>query len=537
MTPDLAAKPGEKPRVFVREATGLVREFGLLEGFLFNFADWNLPVSVIGIAAGVVAFPGADMTTVLLLGLGPILAYTLVLIFLSVGMPRSGGDFWWESICLHPAIGFMVTLAVVFGLFLGVAGYCSWIVNYVMSGGLSTIGILTGNTVLMNWGTLLATPSYTFGIGLLVVFSCIACMMFGPKGEKTALRLSVIPSLVVIVIPLWVLATSTHAQFLTSFNTVNAAFTHSPNSVQVIEALYTKMGGSFPRASVAASVPALIVGFWTLNGSYGSATAIGGEVKSAKKSQTYGILASTFFSLFWLLAFVALYYNVVGWDLGNAIQLAATSPNYPIPVPPTTTYLLGLLIANPWLNIVLLVGMVWGIWGVNLTIMMMVVRYFFSYSFASILPSKFADINERLHCAWVSIIFAAAGTIVMLWLYVYTSVVGIFTNYATMLAIGGVFISLAGVVFPFRKKTIFEAAPKPMSSKIAGIPLVSIISLISLVSLGFVVYTGLNSGTIATNGVIVVALIIALIIFYVAKFYRARHGVDLGLISRELPPE
>ncbi len=81
-----------KPRVFIRDATGLVREFGSWDSFAFNFGGI---VTVVGLSALFVSFnvlTGANLLVVLLLILPILIAYYVADTQLGIAMPRSGGD-------------------------------------------------------------------------------------------------------------------------------------------------------------------------------------------------------------------------------------------------------------------------------------------------------------------------------------------------------------------------------------------------------------------------------------------------------------
>src|SRR5208282_387205 len=92
-------------QVFVREATGLVREFNALDSFGFQFGGI---VTVVGISTLFISFSfllGANIVYSLLILLPVLLLYYIVETQLSIVMPRSGGDYVFTSRILHPAIG------------------------------------------------------------------------------------------------------------------------------------------------------------------------------------------------------------------------------------------------------------------------------------------------------------------------------------------------------------------------------------------------------------------------------------------------
>ena len=106
-------KPG-----FVREATGLVRELGLIDAITINlFAAAPISAVFIPLIVGSL-FPGANIY--LFLTIGAILAVFngLVYSLLSAAMPRAGGDYIYNGRILHPAIGFMTSWGFTISQFL-----------------------------------------------------------------------------------------------------------------------------------------------------------------------------------------------------------------------------------------------------------------------------------------------------------------------------------------------------------------------------------------------------------------------------------
>ena len=101
-------KTGQTP-VFVRNATGLVRSWSWLDGMFFVII--NLPVglwAVLSISLSESAFPGANQwLAVALCGLF-LIPQCIVYSVLSATMPRTGGEYVFQSRILHQIFGFVV---------------------------------------------------------------------------------------------------------------------------------------------------------------------------------------------------------------------------------------------------------------------------------------------------------------------------------------------------------------------------------------------------------------------------------------------
>src|SRR5260370_24685942 len=105
-----AEAPKEK-KVFVRDATGLVRSLSPFDLFNLSFGQIMPAVGIVFIVSlSPFAFPQSNMflaflIAIPLVGLGPALLYSM----LGAAMPRTGGDYVYVSRVIHPALGFMTT--------------------------------------------------------------------------------------------------------------------------------------------------------------------------------------------------------------------------------------------------------------------------------------------------------------------------------------------------------------------------------------------------------------------------------------------
>ncbi|TMD48459.1 MAG: amino acid permease, partial [Chloroflexi bacterium] len=105
------------PTVFVRQATGLVRELSWFDTFIMVFAILNVPLGLSEVAAfatGASAYPSANMPLAFILSAPAMLTLGMVYALFTAAMPRSGGDYVWASRILHPSIGFGVNFFVSF---------------------------------------------------------------------------------------------------------------------------------------------------------------------------------------------------------------------------------------------------------------------------------------------------------------------------------------------------------------------------------------------------------------------------------------
>ena len=90
------------PRVFVRNATGLRKEAGALDVFVYNTNNQNIGLGVAFLGLGIGAYAGGLLPLSALLATVLVIPLYMVYSRLSADMPRSGGDYVWTSRIFGP---------------------------------------------------------------------------------------------------------------------------------------------------------------------------------------------------------------------------------------------------------------------------------------------------------------------------------------------------------------------------------------------------------------------------------------------------
>src|SRR2546422_5814629 len=101
--------------VFVRNATGLVRELSPFDAVNLVFSAVLIPVGITQMFAFAPTFwPNANVLVSFLLSIPLVFCFGMVYLYFTVAMPRSGGDYVWVSRILGPGIGFLTNLSLTF---------------------------------------------------------------------------------------------------------------------------------------------------------------------------------------------------------------------------------------------------------------------------------------------------------------------------------------------------------------------------------------------------------------------------------------
>ena len=110
-----AQPPGGGRNLFVRNATGLVRELNAFDAFNLVFSAVLIPVGITEVMAFTPIFwPHANMLLSFLLATPLVATCGLVYLYFTGIMPRSGGDYVWVSRTVSPFLGFFVNFSVTF---------------------------------------------------------------------------------------------------------------------------------------------------------------------------------------------------------------------------------------------------------------------------------------------------------------------------------------------------------------------------------------------------------------------------------------
>jgi APA family basic amino acid/polyamine antiporter len=167
-------------------------------------------------------------------------------------------------------------------------------------------------------------------------------------------------------------------------------------------------------------------------------------------------------------------------------------------------------------------------------------RNFLAYSIDGLMPRMLGDVHPRNHTPRNALMLVGAGSIAALaafvWVDVFATLVGIFG-----FILGFMLVSISAMVFPFRRKELFDASP--VNGRIAGLPLMSVVGFLSLVALAVMAWAFLtdpSAGLVGHPGLVWMNIIIfvsGLVIYYVAMAIQRSRGVDISKRFAEIPIE
>ncbi len=533
-------------QLFVRQSTGLVREASALDATIFN-AVFSAPVGAalaFGLFWAYSAFPKADLVAATLISFVLNVPVLIMMALLAASMPRTGGDYVWVSRILSPPLALISNFGAALSAMIGATFWARYFAVSALGPVLVSIGAVTGNQTLVEWGTNFSDQKdhqlWVFLGGFSMIALMTAILIAGTKTtfrwQNTFFVIAMTGTLAAFVVLLF----GNNADFQAHFNAFNATF----GGGTAADVIGDKAGISPDVGDLGSTIPAIFVVMTFMMWNWWS-VYLSGELKSAmnRGRQLSIMFGALIFDVVFIAMGAILFFRVVGFDF----VVAANSGSDAYAVPSGAFFqLLASLVADIPVLTVLIVGS-FLFWSLPAMVgnTFMPIRSVFAWAFDRLLPEKLAEVNERTHSPVPAILLVMAIVTVMLaW-----SIVS--TDFGTWLALGVlagvvcvVIVAVAAFVFSSRRPDLYQASPANVT--FAGLPVLKIVAPLSFLVMVFLVYAVLAYPPLALGdsknawwvpAFMIGIVVIGLVIFYGAKFIRRGQGIDIDLVYRELPPE
>jgi amino acid transporter len=548
----------EQKKLFLREASGLVRAVSPLKALFFNLASMTGGIVVSNFLWNALypaapTFGQGSVSLAQILISIPLIVLALIFVGLLTAMPRTGGDYVFTSRILRPYLGWIETWLLVFSN-LAIIAFELLQINLTTSGFGTVMGLIYPGSAWSGIASFLINPFGEALIGIILII-LMGLMSFLDTRRfhsvVTALAVLAVSGLVIQILLIPFLSAS---QFATNFQTYSGNTTS-----QVVNTALSPAGGSMTLAPLTFTLFGAAVGFALFNIiGYQYSAYIGGELKGGVKRN--GLIAQLgslglYTILVWIilvpLLFATYGYNFLhAWSYlyFNAPSVAPLKGAFP------SSANLG-VITNPglwpvWLYVTLVAdGMQFALGPAYL---FMTSRMVFAWAWDRMIPRWFGEISDRTHSPLrVYVILLIGGLIVFL-----MSFPPIGLNFASLAyysillsALTWILPGFNALLLPFRRKDVFESTA--YRRKVAGFPFISWLAIIwlaiilPLYGVSFIqplIASVLASPTWANannTGLLafVVLFVIGTILYVVSKSYHRRKGIDVDLIFKSIPPE
>jgi basic amino acid/polyamine antiporter, APA family len=543
-----------RPALFLRNATGLVKAWSTFDAFVYSFWSVNLiTLGLYGMSFAYTVPDGQILVAILLFGVLTTFLVITYAMLVSV-MPRTGGDYAWQSRVLGGGLGFVLSITGWwFTLFLWAPIYAN-ILN---------VQFFIPLAYTLGW-TGVAT-FFTSQTGIFV--SCLIVLAFVSVvvtlGMETYARIQKVCfwiGLVGLAVICALLLFASPQDFQNAFNREAASlFGASGNAYQATIDAAGKGGyggsnfGTVAFGSIGLLLPWLA--FYLLWPNWGA--TLYGEVRGAKD------IRKPFWSMFlglWVTVgmvglVMILIVKTMGWNFYQASNAAYWNTLYavqgaeygPVPIWPYPVMFAGWLVDSHLFQAVLLIVM--GLWffGWAGTLFLSSTRVIFAAAFDRVLPAWAASISSGRRVPYGALVLMVVPSLVISAIYAYQpTFTSVFLDATAVLALTFLATVVAAIILPWRRKDLYDASPVARY-KVAGVPIITIVGVITGLFLLYMLYQwSFNPDNLygtsfekTPNSVFyfVATYVVAVVIYVAARIVRSRQGIDLGRIHHEIPVE
>src|ERR687888_793867 len=470
-TESSGAPTGQTSGLYVRNATGLVREVKPWQAMAINFIT-GAPPFVIGIAlfGALSGFPGGSflLAAVLTIPLALSVVYTFGL--LTTAMPRSGGDYILVSRTLHPMLGVVSSVCISLSSFLSIAFEALAMVTLGLAPGLLIIGLIDDSSRLQSWSNTVSTSKgWQFVLGTIAIIVAGAAVGAGWTWAKrfmfTLLGFSLL-GLVIATLVAWI--AGKHS-FIGDFNSLAQAYTHKPDSYHATIAAAQKNGVNVhPSFSFVKTIPVIAVIAGISIYAYWS-TFFAGELRQGNSLKTANRMGAASISiLVSVIVFVAIFFHSFGKDF----LPAANGGGLPSELGSSAAYF---FLSSAFVNntafavfICLTFILFWPV--IIAETALQPPRTMFAWSFDGIMPKAVAGVTRRGVPLIATVITIAGAIAAYAWsIYIAKNFFQVIA-YATLAQlITHVLVAASAIVFPYRRRALYQASVS--AKEVAGIPL------------------------------------------------------------------
>jgi basic amino acid/polyamine antiporter, APA family len=518
--------------MYTRNASGLVKSISGKTALMYNLVFLGYAWPLIYITFGPALFSGVNMPLTVLFAAPIALAMSVSYYFFTVAMPRSGGDFVWVSRSISPLIAFIESFvfAMIMEQYTAVLG--GWVPSPALQSIFINWGTVTNNPGLVTQiNSFLSTDNLFVRTVIVILLACVV-NLFSMNTIRTVQWICFGIGMFGVLVFIGVMLAAGHSGFVNRFDAI------SGTTVTSVTQLATSNG--------------YIIGFTITGIVFGSIYAfqnfagwqypgfLGGEIKQVNRAQALSIFGGIIFLTIANFVVYEVAYSVAGSGFINALAYITAIGKNPLPMLPYLGYLASFATTNPILAILPSVGFLFAAFGVVIAIVLLLTRVFFAWSFD--LPTRISEVDDRFHAPRNALVVVAIIGLIFCYLYYFTPILDYLTYGSLGLWGPQIVVGLAAMIFPYKRKNIFEQAPKFVQKKIGGIPWMVIFGFATLVGSVFntviailPIYTGAPINPIYILA-FVITVIVAPIIYAITYYYNKRIGVDMRLAFQELPP-
>ncbi len=531
----------ERPALFLRNATGLVRGWNVRDSLIYAVLSTNfVTLGLFTFTYAGPSFPTGQLLTSVVIS--AILVSFLVVAYtgLITTIPRAGGDYVWQTRILGSGVGFVFAVTGWwFILWLWAPIYGNILAIQFFEPLWATLGSPSGAA----W---FGTSNGIFVVSLITIVLAGVLVSIGMAGYARIQKWCIYGGLIGFAVIVVLLLINSHADFIASFNQESSKLFGVNHAYAATNAAAIKAGYHAPAMGFGPLGPTLLLVpnmmFFILWPNWGA--SLYGEIRGA--SDFKRVFRGMFFGLWITTALVVIFFLLMaktfGWAFYQNANAAFFNGSFPLPVWPYPFMFVGWLVHNTAFQVILILVMSLWFFGWVGTLFLSSTRVIFAAAFDRVLPDRAAEVSEKRKVPLYSLILMLLPAVGLSVIYAYSTTFRTYTLDATLvIAVTYLISAIAVVLLPFVKKDLWRASPAS-KVKLFGVPIVPVSGVITIGLLGFCLIAWLvNDNYFVNNPSSLIFMgamyVLAIALYVVARVVRRRQGIDLGLINKEIPVE
>jgi basic amino acid/polyamine antiporter, APA family len=531
----------ERPALFLRKATGLVRGWSVRDSMIYACLATNfVTLGLFEFTYANPVFPQGQLITSILISAVWVSFLVVAYTGLIVTIPRAGGDYVWQTRILGSGLGFvMAVTGWWFILWLWAPIYGNILSKQLFQPLWATLGSASG----AQW---FASKNGIFVVCLITIVLAGVLVSLGMGGYARIQKWCFYGGLIAFAVVVGLLLFNSHDTFVSSFNSqaqkifgVSHAF-QKTNAAAVADHYHAQPLGFGPLGPTMLLVPVMM--FFLLWPNWGS--TLYGEIRGA--SDFKRVFRGMFFGL-WItvaltLIFLLLTAKTFSWEFFLNSNAAYFNGNAPIPIWPYPFMFAGWLVHNAAFQAVLILALSLWFFGWVGTLFLSSTRVIFAAAFDRVLPDRAAEVSEKRKVPLYSLILMLIPAVALSAVYAYWTTFQTYTLDATLvIAVTYLFSSIAVVLLPWLKPDLWRASPAS-KFKFLGVPVVPVCGLVTIGLLVFNLVEWFTNDNYFVNNpdslyFMGALYVLAIVVYVAARVVRRRQGIDLSLINKEIPVE
>lgn len=543
------------PEVFVRKSSGLVRVMSPSSAFVYNILTMGLifPWTYLW-APG--ALPGGQLVWGILLAVVLEIPIALAYVWLSTALPRSGGDYVFQSRVLGGGIAFTLVMSGFVIWILQWVALSGWLLSYLGFAALFLgLGATLGNSMFLDWAGWFASAD---GIFVVSIANAAVALLILASGFRNYIRLQRVMWIATLV----AFGTMLVVLFLASADSVPGQLNAFSTSIGGSASFYDDAVAATTAAGIDLNPPFSLLATlliapiaWTSLQWATYSSQQNGEIKDARsfRSQAYIIVGSLIVTglLLAVLAFVLEravgtgFLYVAGAGYWSLIPEATLNGIYLWP-----NIVAIAISASPIVVILISFGFILNSHQIVHNCYIGMTRVMVAMSLDRLLPEWVSRVSERFHTPVNAHVIYFIASLPVIFLYTKFSygegdslVSWTSLTLGVTFACGYVFVatSLAGALLPFRAKALYDASPGS-AYRIGGYPLVTVVGIIGfaagvLFEVLFIFNAQLGLTTDLAHNVVLIVLVVSAVWYIATKYVRRSRGINVDYAFKEIPPE